>query len=131
VVTGDGELEEGIVWEAAMAACRYRVGSLTVIVDNNGMQSGGALETVSGLVPIRPKWEAFGWHLQEVDGHDIGQILEAVARARQVGERPSVILAHTVKGRGVPFMEGDNSWHKRVPTREEYEAAMVARGGEK
>lgn len=130
VVTGDGELEEGVVWEAAMAACHYRVGRLTVIVDHNGMQSGGAVEAVSGLVPIRPKWEAFGWHLQEIDGHDIGQILEAVAQARRVDDRPSVILAHTVKGKGVPFMEGDNSWHKRVPTREEFAAAMAALGGE-
>lgn len=130
VVTGDGELEEGVVWEAAMAACRYRVGSLLVIVDNNGMQSGGAVEAVSGLYPIRPKWEAFGWHVQEIDGHDMGQILEAVAQARRVAERPSVILAHTVKGKGVPFMVGDNSWHKRVPTREEFEAAMAALGGE-
>jgi len=129
VVTGDGEIQEGIVWEAAMSAKKYKVGRLIVFVDNNGIQSGGPVDQVSGLNPILPKWEAFGWHCQEIDGHDFGQILHAVENAKANMEQPSLILAHTVKGQGVPFMIGDNSWHKRVPTVEEYREAMRVLGG--
>ncbi len=126
VITGDGELQEGIVWEAAMAAGRYRVGRLVVFVDHNGLQSAGEVGKVSGLLPIRPKFESFGWHCQEIDGHDFNQILGAVERTREETARPSMILAHTIKGKGVPFMENDNSWHKRVPTREQVQAALEA-----
>ena len=126
VITGDGELQEGIIWEAAMAAVHFRAGRLVVVVDHNGLQSAGAISKVSGLLPIRPKFESFGWHCQEIDGHDLSQILGAVERARQETERPSMILAHTVKGKGVPFMENDNSWHKRVPTKEQVEVALEA-----
>jgi transketolase len=129
VVTGDGEIEEGVVWEAAMSAKKYQAGRLVVIVDNNGIQSGGPVEEVGGLNPILPKWEAFGWHCQEIDGHDFDQILHAIGDAKANLEQPSLILAHTIKGQGVPFMVGDNSWHKRVPTRQEYEEAMRALGG--
>lgn len=129
VVTGDGELQEGVVWEAAMAAYRYKAGRLIVFVDNNGRQSGGLVEEISGLYPILPKWEAFGWHCQEIDGHDFSQILTAVEKAQACTDRPSMILAHTIKGKGIPFMEGDNSWHKRVPTDEEYREAMRVLGG--
>ena len=130
VVTGDGELEEGVVWEAMMAARHYSVGRLIVIVDNNDMQSGGSVESISGLYPILPKWEAFGWHSQEIDGHSMDEILTAVEKAQEEEERPSVILAHTIKGQGVPFMIGDNSWHKRVPTKEELRQAIETLGGE-
>lgn len=129
VITGDGEIQEGVVWEAAMAAGKYKAGRLIVFVDNNGIQSGGAVDEVSGLYPIRLKWEAFGWHCQEIDGHDFEQILDAVEKAKACTDRPSLIQAHTVKGKGVPFMVGDNSWHKRVPTAEEYREAMRALGG--
>lgn len=128
VITGDGELEEGIVWEAAMVAKHYDLGKFCVFVDNNGMQSGGAVDRLSGLYPILPKWESFGWHCQEIDGHDFEQILPAIEKAHQETGRPSVILAHTIKGQGVPFMIGDNSWHKRVPTAEEFKKAMIALG---
>ncbi len=130
VITGDGELEEGVVWEAMMAAKHYKVGRLIVIIDNNEMQSGGPVNEVSGLYPILPKCEAFGWHCQEIDGHDFYQILGAIESAKAELDRPSVILAHTIKGQGVPFMIGDNSWHKRVPTAEELDKAMMALGGE-
>ena len=130
VITGDGELEEGIIWEALMSAKKYKTGNLTVFVDNNGMQSGGAVDTVSGLYPLLPKWEAFGWHCQEIDGHNFSEILGAVAAAKQIKDKPSVIIAHTIKGKGVPFMEGDNSWHKRLPTLEELNKALLALGGE-
>ena len=129
VVTGDGEIQEGIIWEAAMSAKKYKAGRLIVLVDNNGFQSGGPVAEVSGLNPILPKWEAFGWHCQEIDGHDFGQILQAIENAKARTEQPSLILAHTVKGQGVPFMVGDNSWHKRVPTAQEFLAAMRALGG--
>ena len=131
IITGDGELEEGIVWEAAMAAKKYKAGRMTVFIDNNGMQSGGAIEEVSGLAPILPKWAAFGWHCQEIDGHDIGQILAAADAAGAVTDSPSVILSHTVKGKGVPFMEHNNTWHKAVPSKEQLAEALAALGGER
>jgi transketolase len=129
VITGDGEIQEGVIWEAAMAASKYKTGRLIVFVDNNGIQSGGPVEEISGLYPILPKWEAFGWHCQEIDGHDYGQILNAIEKAQACTDRPSLIQAHTTKGQGVPFMVGDNSWHKRAPTAEEYQEAMRALGG--
>jgi transketolase len=131
VITGDGELEEGIVWEAAMAAKKYKAGRMTVFIDNNGMQSGGAIEEVSGIAPILSKWAAFGWHCQEIDGHDMGQILAAVEAARAVTDKPSMILAHTVKGKGIPFMEHNNVWHKGVPSKEQLAEALAALGGER
>jgi transketolase len=130
VITGDGEIEEGVIWEAAMAATKYRAGRLIVFVDNNGMQSSGPVEHVSGLYPILPKWQAFGWHCQEIGGHNFAEIIQATANAQANLEQPSLILAHTVKGQGVPFMVGDNSWHKRVPTKEQFQEAMIALGGE-
>ena len=131
VITGDGELEEGIVWEAAMAAFHFRAGRLVVLVDHNGFQSSDTqVGDMSGLLPILPKWESFGWHCQEIDGHDFHQILGAIGQAQEETDRPSLILAHTIKGKGVPFMENDNSWHKRVPTKEQLDTALEALGGE-
>ena len=129
VIMGDGELEEGIVWEAAMAAVKHKLDNLIVFVDNNGLQSGGKVSDISGLMPIYEKWEAFQWHCQEIDGHNMDEILAAIANAQQTKGKPSLILAHTVKGKGVPFMETDNSWHKRVPTDAEYKEAMEILGG--
>jgi transketolase len=131
VLTGDGELEEGSIWEAAMAAAKYRAGRLIVFVDNNGMQSGGAIESITGIVPILPKFSAFGWHCQEIDGHDMNQILSAARAAQAVTDAPSVILAHTVKGKGVPFMEHNNAWHKAVPSSEQLAEALAALEGGK
>ncbi|HTX52654.1 MAG TPA: transketolase [Candidatus Baltobacteraceae bacterium] len=125
VIAGDGEIQEGIVWEAAMAAAHYRAGTLIVFVDHNGYQSGGPVASISGLGAILPKWAAFGWHCQEIDGHDYRAILTAVALAQAETERPSCILAHTKKGKGIPFMEADNSWHKRIPTRAELDEALA------
>ena len=123
VVMGDGELNEGLVWEGAQIAVHQKLGRLIAFVDHNGYQSGGLVGDVSGMATIAAKFAAFGWHTQEIDGHDVGQILAAVEAAR-ADARPSVIVARTVKGKGVPFMEGDNSWHKRVPTKEELAAAI-------
>lgn len=129
VITGDGELNEGIVWEAAQSAVHQKLGHLIAFVDFNGFQSGGTLDEVSGLSTISAKFDVFGWHCQEIDGHNFHEILNAIDAAQQETERPSVIVARTVKGKGVPFMEGDNSWHKRVPTAEEVELAFEALGG--
>jgi transketolase len=123
VLMGDGELNEGIVWEAVQVAANQKLGRLIAFVDHNGYQSGGRLTEVSGMAGIAAKFAAFGWHTQEIDGHDVAQILAAVEAAKG-DARPSLIVARTVKGKGVPFMEGDNSWHKRVPTKEELEAAI-------
>ena len=124
VIVGDGELNEGLNWEAAQSAAHMRLGRLIVFVDNNGWQSGGLVRDVSGLINIGPAFAAFGWQVQEIDGHDFEQILDAVAKAQGDQERPSLIVARTVKGKGVPFTENDNSWHKRTPTKAELEAAL-------
>ncbi len=131
VVTGDGELGEGLIWESAMAAGHLRVSNLTVIIDNNNYQSGGTVEEISGPYPLVEKWAAFGWHTQSIDGHDISQIVDAVEHAREIEDRPSAIIAKTTKGKGLSFMVGDNSWHKRVYTDQEYKQAMVELGGAK
>ena len=128
VILGDGEIQEGIIWEAAMCAKRYQLNNLIVFVDHNGWQSGGQVEEISGLLPILPKWEAFGWHCQAIDGHDFAQIITAIENARKT-PGPSVIIAKTVKGKGLPYMENDNSWHKRVPTDEELSVAVGIWGG--
>jgi transketolase len=125
VITGDGELNEGIVWEAVQSAAHMRLGHLIAFVDNNGWQSGGQVKDVSGLTKIGAAFSAFGWHTQEIDGHSFDQILDAIAKAQAETERPSVIVAKTIKGKGVPFTENDNSWHKRVPTKAELEAALA------
>ena len=127
VIMGDGELNEGIVWEAALAAAHKQLGRLIVYVDNNGFQSGGSLEEVSGLSLIDDKFAAFGWHCQKIDGHNVQEILDATTTA-QKAPLPSVIIANTIKGKGLPFMEGDPSWHKRVPTKEELEEALQILG---
>jgi len=124
VITGDGELNEGIVWEAAQSAAHMKLGRLIAFVDNNGWQSGGYIKDVSGLTNLSAPFAAFGWHTQEIDGHDFEQILGAVEKAQAETERPSLIVAHTIKGKGIPFTENDNSWHKRVPTKAELEAAL-------
>lgn len=129
VIIGDGEQEEGLIWEAAMAAAKYKAGRLIVLADCNGLQSGGKIEQVGGVEPIGPKWEAFGWHCQSIDGHNMEEIVSAIYRAQQIEEKPSIILARTIKGKGVPFMENNNDWHKKVPTKEELQRALEALGG--
>jgi len=126
VIIGDGEQEEGLIWEAAMAAVKYKAGRLIVFADCNGLQSGGKIQEVGGIEPIQPKWEAFGWHCQSINGHNMEEILTAIQNAQQVEEKPSIILARTIKGKGVPFMENNNEWHKKVPTKEELQLALAA-----
>lgn len=124
VIVGDGELNEGLVWEVAQSAVHMKLGRLIGFVDNNGWQSGGIIRDVSGFTNIAPAFAAFGWHTQEIDGHDFEQILYAVEKAQAETERPSIIVARTIKGKGIPFTENDNSWHKRVPNKAELEAAL-------
>ena len=125
VMLGDGELQEGAAWEGAMAAAHYRLSSITAIVDYNGLQVDGRVADIMQIAPLRAKWEGFDWDVTEIDGHSIPQVLEALERARQVADRPSVIIARTVKGKGVSFMENRVEWHGRAPNAEERDQALA------
>lgn len=115
VVTGDGELDEGNVWEAAMLIGKYKLNNLITIVDRNNIQIDGPTETVMPLEDLRGKWEAFGWHVLEIDGNDVEAVVDACHMAKAIVERPVVIIAHTVPGKGVDFMEYDFHWHGSPP----------------
>ncbi len=123
-VLGDGETDEGSVWEAAMAASHYRLDNLTAILDRNGMQIDGTTECVMCLEPLADKWSAFGWNVIEIDGHDMRQVLDALDLACDVKGRPTMILAKTVKGKGVSFMENKLEFHGRALTEEELSRAL-------
>lgn len=131
VVTGDGELQEGICWEGINVAAAHKLDNLIVFVDRNGWQSGGSVEQVIGSNNVRERFEAFGWDAQEIDGHDMNAIRTAVARAKEVKGKPSVIVCDCVKGKGVSYMENDNAWHKGVPSDTQYETAKKELGGER
>ena len=115
----DGECNEGSVWEAAMLASAQRVGNLCAIIDFNKWQATGRSEEVMALNPLVDKWRAFGWSTCEIDGHDLPTLLDALDRFPSADGKPTAIIAHTVKGKGVSFMEDDNNWHYRIPTAEE------------
>ena len=121
---GDGECDEGQVWEAAMAASHFKVDNLVAIVDNNGLQIDGWNRDVMNLEPLNKKWEAFGWHVIEVDGHDFTQLFDAFEQAKLVKGQPTVIIAHTVKGKGVSFMENNPDFHGKAPNASEVEIAL-------
>ena len=125
VLLGDGELDAGVIWEGAMSAAKYRLANLTVIVDCNGIQQTGATADVMPLESVVEKFQAFGWHVQEVHGHNVAEILAALDRADDVHAQPSVIVARTTKGKGVSFMEYDNRWHGGVPSPDQYEQALA------
>jgi transketolase len=125
VVLGDGEINAGVVWEGAMAAAKFKLGNLTAILDYNGIQQTGASADVMPTEPIADKWEAFGWHVQEIDGHNMGEVLSALDRADEVHARPSMIVARTTKGKGVSFMEYDNRWHGMPPNQQQFESALA------
>ena len=125
VVLGDGEIDAGVIWEGAMLAAKYRLGNLVAILDYNGTQQTGATADVMPHEPIAAKWKAFGWHVQEIGGHNVREVLEALDRADQVHARPAVIISRTTKGRGVSFMEYDHNWHGTAPTEEQYAAAKA------
>jgi transketolase len=129
VLLGDGELQEGQIWEAAMAAAKFKLDSLTAIVDNNGVQLDGTVEEIMPMGSLKLKFEAFGWNVIEADGHDIDSLDAAFAQAKTVKGVPSVILAKTVKGKGVSFMEGRNEWHGKAINDEQFAQAMKELGG--
>lgn len=122
---GDGECQGGIVWEGAMAAAKFRVARLTAIVDYNDVQLDGPVHDVMPLEPFLDKWRAFNWATVEIDGHNVGEILDALDRAEEIHDRPTVIVARTTKGKGVSFMENLARWHGIPPTQREYEQAVA------
>jgi len=124
VLLGDGECDEGQVWEGAMAAAHFKVDNLVAIVDNNGQQIGGWNRDVMNLDPFPAKWRAFGWQVIEVDGHSIPQLNQAFNRAKKIKGQPTVIIAHTVKGKGVSFMENNPDFHGKAPNAEEVKIAL-------
>jgi transketolase len=121
---GDGEIQEGQVWEAAMTAAHYRLDNLCAIIDNNGLQIDGHCCDVMHIEPIVNKWEAFGWHVIDINGHDMKAIVDALNKAETVKERPTMIVARTIKGKGVSFFEGKVEYHGLAPTHEELEMAL-------
>lgn len=123
-LVGDGELDEGNIWEGLMTANKYDLGNLIVFVLRNNIQLDGDTEEVMPLEPLKEKWESFGWHTQEIDGHNIDSIINATELARAEDKKPSVIIAHTIPGKGVSFMEDDYSWHGRKITLEERKRAL-------
>ncbi len=124
VVTGDGELDEGNIWEAAMFAGKNKLSQLIVFVDRNNIQIDGTTEQVMPLEDLRGKWESFGWHVQEIDGHNIESIIDAASMARAITNQPSVIITHTIPGKGVDFMEYDYHWHGMPPNSEQAKEAL-------
>ena len=121
---GDGECDEGQVWEAAMAAAHYKLNNLTAIIDNNGIQLDGFNKDIMNIEPLSRKWASFGWYVIEADGHSFKQLINAFEKAKLVEEKPTVIIAHTVKGKGVSFMENNPDWHGKAPTEEELNRAL-------
>jgi transketolase len=125
VLVGDGEMQAGICWEGVMAAGKYKLDNLTAIMDCNDVQLDGRVQDIMPLEPVCEKWRAFGWHILEIDGHNVRQILEALDVTRNIHARPTVIVAHTTKGKGVSFMENQSAWHGKPPNREQYEQALA------
>lgn len=123
-ILGDGELEEGQVWEAAMFAAQYKLDNLCAYVDNNGLQIDGKIDDVMSPYPITDKFKAFGWNVIEVNAHDFDDLERAYSEARDCKGKPSVIVAHSVKGKGVSFMENNPDWHGSAPNKEQYEQAL-------
>jgi transketolase len=121
---GDGETQEGNIWEAAMAASHFKCDNLCAILDYNGFQIDGKVKDIMNIEPVIDKWRSFGWNTIEIDGHNMGQILSAYDEAKQVKGKPSIIIAHTIKGKGVSFMENVVDFHGRAPTKEEAEIAL-------
>jgi len=121
---GDGELQEGQIWEAAMTAAHYKLDNVCAIVDYNNLQIDGEVEKVMGIAPLAQKWQAFNWHTIEIDGHNLNQILGAYGEASLIKGKPTVIIAKTIKGKGISFMENVADWHGKSPNKAEMEQAL-------
>jgi len=126
VMLGDGELDSGVIWEGVMLAAKYGLDNLKVIVDYNGVQQTGTTHKVMPTEPITDKWAAFNWHVMEIHGHNMAEVLDALDRADEIHGRPAVIIARTTKGKGVDFMENQPQWHGGVPNDQQYETARAA-----
>lgn len=124
VMLGDGESQEGMIWEAAMFAANRRLDNLVAIVDHNHFQSCGAVDEIMSLYPLADKWKSFGWQVMEMNGHDMGDIVRTLSMAKEFAGRPVCVIAHTVKGKGVSFTEHNNKWHVGRCSKEQYEQAM-------
>ena len=125
---GDGEIEEGQIWEAAMAANKHKLDNLCVIVDNNNLQIDGTIEEVMSSYPIDEKFRSFGFEIIKIDGHDIEEIIKAFEVAKNIKGKPTCIIAKTVKGKGISYMENQVGWHGKAPNEEQYKEAMVSLG---
>lgn len=124
VILGDGELQEGQVWEAAMSSTHYRLNNVTVCVDFNGLQIDGEVKDVMNPESIKEKFESFGWNVIEIDGHDFNEIQSSLVKAKESMDKPTAIVAHTVKGKGISFMENQVGWHGKAPNDDEYKIAI-------
>lgn len=124
VLMGDGEIEEGQIWEAAMSAAHYKIDNLCAFLDYNGLQIDGHVKDIMNVDPLPDKWKSFGWHVFEVDGHDIGAILDALHKAEKIKGKPSIIICKTIKGKGVSFFENKVEYHGVAPTDDELERAL-------
>ncbi|ACM61137.1 transketolase [Caldicellulosiruptor bescii] len=124
VLLGDGEIQEGQIWEAAMTAAHYKLDNLTAFLDHNGLQIDGKITEVMSPEPVDEKFKAFGWHVIKIDGHDFNQIEKAVNEAKTIKEKPTIIIAETVKGKGVSFMENEAGWHGTAPNKEQAQKAL-------
>jgi len=129
VLLGDGELQEGCVWEAAMSAFKFQPGKLIALVDHNGVQLDGTNEEIMPMGSLADKFSAFGWHVLACDGHDVSSIADAVDAAKTIAQAPVAILAETVKGKGVSFMEGQSAWHGKPLSEQDFQNAMAELGG--
>ncbi|MDH2314157.1 transketolase [Fusobacterium nucleatum] len=125
VILGDGEVQEGQIWEAAMTAAHYKLNNLCAFLDNNNLQIDGNVSEIMGVEPLDKKWEAFGWNVIKIDGHDFEQILSALDKARECKDKPTMVIAKTIKGKGVSFMENVCGFHGVAPTLEELERALA------
>lgn len=129
-ILGDGELEEGQVWEAAMCAAHYKLNNLTAFIDFNGLQIDGDITKVMNPCPIDKKFEAFGWNVLVIDGHNYEEIIDAIEKAKECKDKPTAVVCNTVKGKGVSFMENQAAWHGTAPSKEQCETALKELGGE-
>lgn len=123
-LVGDGEIEEGQIWEAAMTSGHYKLDNLCLIVDNNTLQIDGNIENVMNVNPIGEKFKSFGFEIIEIDGHNYEEIINALEKAKSIKEKPTAIIAHTIKGKGISFMENQAGWHGKAPNKEQYKLAM-------
>jgi transketolase len=129
VLCGDGEMDVGETWEAAMLASHFKLDNVTAYIDRNKLQLDGPTEKIMSLEPLADKWKAFGWHVIEINGHNMKEIIQATNEAKGVKGRPTIIICHTIKGKGVSYMEGSLHFHGKAPSDEEYVQAMKELGG--